>query len=197
MSQGTRARLISPSFSTQKSTCTLRFWYHMYGGAIGTLNVYIRIFGNDTLYWSKTGNQGNQWLSSGTLKFGAIPSFNVSIYVIGICYYYFTGVFLFLSMPALSYYASLAYLDKTDDVVQINLFPLSSSYCFLPPFAQLVFEGVSGTSFTGDIAIDDIQFGSCACAKGSYMHMHQCASCMVQLICCDNYTPFGYCNHPA
>ena len=35
---------------------------------------------------------------------------------------------------------------------------------------QLVFEGVRGSSFSGDIAIDDIQLkdGSCAASSGQY-----------------------------
>ena len=40
-----------------KSTCCLVFYYHMYGWAMGTLNVYN---GNDKVF-SKSGNQGNYW----------------------------------------------------------------------------------------------------------------------------------------
>ena len=40
-----------------KSTCCLVFYYHMYGWAMGTLNVYN---GNDKVF-SKSGNQGSYW----------------------------------------------------------------------------------------------------------------------------------------
>ena len=40
-----------------KSSCCLTFFYHMYGSAMGTLNVFS---GNNTIF-SKSGNQGNYW----------------------------------------------------------------------------------------------------------------------------------------
>ncbi|KAM7428099.1 hypothetical protein ABFA07_020874 [Porites harrisoni] len=40
-----------------KSSCCLTFFYHMYGSAMGTLNVFS---GNNTIF-RKSGNQGNYW----------------------------------------------------------------------------------------------------------------------------------------
>ena len=40
-----------------KSSCCLKFFYHMYGLAMGTLNVFS---GNSKIF-TKTGNQGNYW----------------------------------------------------------------------------------------------------------------------------------------
>ena len=38
---GQVARLMSPAYNKWSTpVCTLTFWYHMYGGTIGTLNVY-------------------------------------------------------------------------------------------------------------------------------------------------------------
>ena len=40
----------------------LRFWYHMQGAHIGTLNVYMRIIGVSTsIIWSLSGQQGTNW----------------------------------------------------------------------------------------------------------------------------------------
>ncbi|WP_411026962.1 hypothetical protein, partial [Salmonella sp. s55044] len=95
------ARLLSPTLTTLGRHC-LEFYYHMYGSAINTLNVYAKTttLGNAT--WTKYGSQGNQWILG-----------QVSIHV------------------------------------------------FTP--TQIVFEGVRGSSFTGDIALDDISIvaGDC------------------------------------
>ena len=40
-----------------KSSCCLKFFYHMYGSAMGTLNVFS---GNNKIF-TKSGNQGNYW----------------------------------------------------------------------------------------------------------------------------------------
>ena len=49
----------------------MKFWYHMYGASIGTLNVLVKTgAGNrsDDLVWTLSGNQQNQW------KFGQAPA---------------------------------------------------------------------------------------------------------------------------
>ena len=46
-----------PSSDIGKLFC-LKFYYHMYGETINTLNVYN---GNTTIF-TKSGNQGNEWL---------------------------------------------------------------------------------------------------------------------------------------
>ena len=40
-----------------KASCCLKFFYHMYGSDMGTLNVFS---GNNTIF-TKSGNQGNYW----------------------------------------------------------------------------------------------------------------------------------------
>ena len=104
----------SPSTSGQKanlassvpidpscSSCKLKFWYHMYGNTINTLNIYMKpTTGVMKTIWSKSGNQGNQW-SNATVS-------------------------------------------------------LTSSVSY-----QIIFEAVAGSSYTGDIAVDDITFENC------------------------------------
>ena len=62
---GDIAYLISEPFDPTNSTgrC-LRFWYHMKGASIGTLNVYIYngSFSSMYLLWQRKGNKGNNWM---------------------------------------------------------------------------------------------------------------------------------------
>ncbi|OXU26669.1 hypothetical protein TSAR_014496 [Trichomalopsis sarcophagae] len=93
------ARILSPLYnaSLTESGC-FSFWYHMYGTTIGSLNVYLKPEVEETpkLMWTKSGNQGNQWLR---------------------------GLF---ELPT-----------------------LNSSF-------QIIMEGIRGSSYVSDIAIDDI-----------------------------------------
>lgn len=43
--------------------CKIVFWYHMYGGSTGRLNVRLQKLGGAlTTIWTKSGNQGNKWI---------------------------------------------------------------------------------------------------------------------------------------
>ena len=44
--------------SQSHSTCQMDFWYHMFGGYIGTLSVYILTGDRLTLLWKASGNKG-------------------------------------------------------------------------------------------------------------------------------------------
>ena len=62
---GDNAYLISQLFDPTNSTgrC-LKFWHHMKGASIGTLNVYIYTgnFSTMSLLWQRKGNKGNNWM---------------------------------------------------------------------------------------------------------------------------------------
>ena len=62
---GDNAYLISQPFDPTTSTgrC-LKFWHHMKGASIGTLNVYIYTgnFSSMYLLWQRKGNKGNNWM---------------------------------------------------------------------------------------------------------------------------------------
>ncbi|XP_072347129.1 MAM domain-containing glycosylphosphatidylinositol anchor protein 2 isoform X2 [Scyliorhinus torazame] len=74
--EGERARLLSPIFSTlpknpygsTNSAYCVSFYYNMYGKHIGTLNVFLRFKGfkgstiTENLIWTMSGNQGEQWM---------------------------------------------------------------------------------------------------------------------------------------
>jgi hypothetical protein len=66
---GDVAILRSPQYNASSSgcnACKLEFWYHMYGSAIGTLDVFVEQT-NDaqplsrTPVWTLSGDQGDQW----------------------------------------------------------------------------------------------------------------------------------------
>ena len=61
------------------STCQLRFFYHMYGTHIGSLNVYVRTSttGPMNQIWSKSGDQGDVWIK-GTVGISVSQNFQVT-----------------------------------------------------------------------------------------------------------------------
>jgi len=61
-----RARLESEVFApTPSSGRCMSFWYHMQGGHIGSLSVYMRVFGqSETKLWSLSLDQGTKWNSA-------------------------------------------------------------------------------------------------------------------------------------
>ena len=71
------AILVSPLI-TSSATCTMRFFYHMRGAHIGTLNVYKRVGNVKSLLWSLTGDQGEKWLKN-TVSLTASNGFYVSV----------------------------------------------------------------------------------------------------------------------
>ncbi|EDO47788.1 predicted protein [Nematostella vectensis] len=97
--RGDNAYLASTWFKPS-STCRVRWFYHMMGSSMGSLNVYTRtsMSGPLSRVWSVSGNQGNAW-------------------------------------------------KRGEAAISVT----SGNF-------QVVFEGVIGTSYTGDIALDDITF---------------------------------------
>ena len=61
------------------STCQLRFFYHMFGSHIGTLNVYTRTSttGSMSKIWTKAGDQGDNWVKA-TVSISVSQNFQVS-----------------------------------------------------------------------------------------------------------------------
>lgn len=62
------ARLVSPIYAKMENGFCFQFYYHMYGEAIGSLNVYVKKENDsaDTTHltplFSQSGNKGNKWL---------------------------------------------------------------------------------------------------------------------------------------
>lgn len=69
------ASLLSPVLSTSSSNTVrgcVQFWFHMYGSAMGTLEVKV----DGQLLWQRSGNQGNRWLPAAA-AFQANTSYQV------------------------------------------------------------------------------------------------------------------------
>ena len=67
--QGDNVRLLSPKI--QGENC-LSLMYHMYGGSMGSLIIYLNTSSNETVEWIKSGNHPDQW-------FEAAVFFNTSV----------------------------------------------------------------------------------------------------------------------
>ena len=39
----------------------IQFWYHMHGSDIGNLSIYLKTNHSETVVWTLSGNQGDQW----------------------------------------------------------------------------------------------------------------------------------------
>ncbi|XP_067042176.1 uncharacterized protein [Acropora muricata] len=66
---GDNVRLLSPKI--QGENC-LSLMYHMYGGSMGSLIIYLNTSSNETVEWIKSGNHPDQW-------FEAVVFFNTSV----------------------------------------------------------------------------------------------------------------------
>ncbi|CAB4007264.1 MAM and LDL-receptor class A domain-containing 2-like, partial [Paramuricea clavata] len=95
-------------FRTSSSGRCIKFWYHMYGKSIGSLNIYYKTNVTKQIIWGLSGQQTTN-RGSGGWKFGQAPIRSNVVY-------------------------------------------------------QIIFEGIIGTSHTGDIAVDDIRFTTSACS---------------------------------
>lgn len=62
---GDNAYLLSQPFdATASSGRCLKFWHHMKGASIGTLNVYLYTGNFSAMYliWQRKGNKGDKWI---------------------------------------------------------------------------------------------------------------------------------------
>ena len=78
---GDKARLTSKQYPASNGQC-LKFWFHMYGPNIGTLNVYASSYNRlGQAVWTLYGNQGNKWQQAQVTIQTTTP-FQVLIYVL-------------------------------------------------------------------------------------------------------------------
>ncbi|XP_022096407.1 MAM and LDL-receptor class A domain-containing protein 1-like [Acanthaster planci] len=91
---GAKAHMTSPDMTSATLGKCVRFWYHMFGPNIDTLNVLRRENGKDTVEWTRKGDQGPKW---------------------------------------------------------------TQGQVFIDGSFAVIFEGVRGSSYKGDIALDDIE----------------------------------------
>ena len=142
-SKGHKAWLVSPQYKSTNGRC-LQFWYHMYGTTIGGLNVLFLQNGTRTSpIWSLSGNQGNLWrMAQVTLK--NLVDFKVSV--------------------QFSFHNNYLNHVSRAGVVKASCL-LDDEFIFDYALLQVIFEGVTGTSYSGDIAIDDVEIMDGACPR--------------------------------
>ncbi|XP_071956926.1 MAM and LDL-receptor class A domain-containing protein 2-like [Antedon mediterranea] len=128
---GDRAVLSSQVFPPIQSRC-INFWYHMYGTSVGTLNLYIvNPYTNvKRNIWTISGDKGDRWYL-GSTDFSNFDSDYLTRYGASFCYIYW----------------------NTNKLTFVTRYLM----CIML-FFQVVFEAIRGSDYTGDIAIDDIQF---------------------------------------
>ncbi|XP_072434690.1 neuropilin-2-like isoform X2 [Chiloscyllium punctatum] len=78
MTEGQRARLLSPMVPPINSHRCMVFWYRMRGANVGTLRVLLRKKTNDVMLWSLRGDQGDKWKEGKII----LPGYNVDYQVI-------------------------------------------------------------------------------------------------------------------
>ena len=93
---GDKARFVSERFPgiPASSNYCLRFWYHMYGSSIGTLNVLIKnkagnISTAEKIVWSLSGNMGQGWKSA-SVPIQSTTGFQVKIRELSLCLFALT-----------------------------------------------------------------------------------------------------------
>lgn len=59
---GDRARIISPLQAPSAGGACLSFWYHMSGINIDRFAVYLRADDSDSIVFTRTGTQGDEWI---------------------------------------------------------------------------------------------------------------------------------------
>lgn len=58
---GDKADLVSSLLPPTDGLSCFNFYYHMFGPTIGTLSVYIAVGVSESLKWTLSGSQGDEW----------------------------------------------------------------------------------------------------------------------------------------
>ncbi|WAR02788.1 MLRP1-like protein, partial [Mya arenaria] len=153
---GQKARFFSTPNPATNGAC-VSFFYHMYGRQMGTLNVYAKVGGAlGAPILTTSGNHGNKWLQA-QVTVSSASSWQVC-----------TALYLPFFTSTLN-----VYLNTTTNSPQLlwsqsgnkgnnwlqGQFPLTR----VSSLFTIYFEGIRGSSFTGDIAIDDISLINTPC----------------------------------
>ena len=131
-----RAQFLSPFYPAAPNGKCLNFWYHMFGSHIGAMNVYIKDgLSIGTKVWNETGNQGNFWLHArAPIKIN--NRFQVRCLIHAVVSYMCCSA----CSRAICYW-----------------------FQYILIFLKIVIEGITGQSYQGDIAIDDLWIDDSPC----------------------------------
>lgn len=76
--RGDKARLLTPLMPKTRAKC-FQFWYHMYGSTVGSLKLYKKTGSSvGTRIWSKSNNQGDEWLVTQVNVWSPVRAFRLS-----------------------------------------------------------------------------------------------------------------------
>jgi hypothetical protein len=132
--QGDKARLVGPKFNPSSTKRCIQFWYHMFGRSTGSLSVLAK-------WGAGNKSEATLWTLKGSQgsqwSFGRISVSRNDAYRV----------------------SNFEIILNHNPGQNIDVILYCSSFCF-----QFVFEGVVGSSYTGDIALDDIQIVNQACS---------------------------------
>ncbi|TRY74172.1 hypothetical protein DNTS_008636 [Danionella cerebrum] len=179
---GDRARLLSPLYnvtaargpagSTRTPYC-ISFYYHMNGKHIGSLNVLMRVKSIatvDSAVWSLSGHQGAEWRKadaeiypSGPFQLvGSLGPSENHCTALSPQQNRCTKLRQSKRERERTHHSELVLLNNTaavhDDGSLFEPFdnPCSGDFPGLISYLRVVFEGIRGNGFEGDIAIDDV-----------------------------------------
>lgn len=75
---GDKARLLTPVMLKTSGKC-FEFWYHMFGSAVGSFNLYKKTGSSVGIrIWSQSGNQGDEWLAARVSVWSPSRTFRLS-----------------------------------------------------------------------------------------------------------------------
>ena len=73
--EGFRSHLTSVMYPATSARC-FQFWYHMYGSAIGTLQLFLVQEKDQNLLWSELGDHGNKWINQ-SIEFSSSTTYHI------------------------------------------------------------------------------------------------------------------------
>ena len=80
---GSSARMFSPTqFAPRGRPVCLTFWFHMFGGTSGSLNVYLTSGETRLPVWSRSGSHANVW-RKGQRTLTSKTDYQVRLYILG------------------------------------------------------------------------------------------------------------------
>ena len=73
--KGFRSNLTSILYPPTSGRC-FQFWYHMYGSAMGSLQLFLLQKTGENILWSELGDHGNQWINH-SVEFSSLTTYRI------------------------------------------------------------------------------------------------------------------------
>ena len=73
--KGFRSNLTSVMYPSTSGRC-FQFWYHMYGSAMGSLQLLLLQKKGENLLWSELWDHGDQWISQ-SVEFSSLTTYRI------------------------------------------------------------------------------------------------------------------------